>query len=139
MEALHATATADGARVHFVSIGSAGPHGPAAEALAKKIFGAERTHFLGSLSPEQISAWMQRAEVGLSRSPQAIYEKSGSTAAMLEHGLDVRLLETAQPQSGKEALPVFPPTEAPSLETTTQYLLDSLNPKKLLIPRDPTL
>ncbi|MGF1452777.1 MAG: hypothetical protein ACFB21_11965, partial [Opitutales bacterium] len=85
---------ANGSACHFVSIGSAGPHKAVAERTAVDVFGEGHVHFIGIISAEQVSAWMMRAQVGLSRSPLHIYEKSGSTAAMLEHGLDVRLMST---------------------------------------------
>lgn len=108
---------------HFVSIGSAGQHREAARQAASGIFGEDHVHFLGNLSAEQISAWMQRAQVGLSRSPLSIYEKSGSTAAMLEHRLEVRLMDSPAPPDVPGALPKFPPVPLPSVARTAELFL----------------
>lgn len=113
-------------KCHFVSIGSAGPHRDDAHQVAVKIFGKSNVHFMGTLSPEEVSAWMQRANVGISRSPLEIYEKSGSTAAMLEHGLDVRLMHRNLPPIKGYACPDFPPQSVPTLKQTTETFLQSL-------------
>tara|TARA_R100000027_G_scaffold67357_2_gene65752 strand:- start:6436 stop:7545 length:1110 start_codon:yes stop_codon:yes gene_type:complete len=111
---------------HFVSIGSAGPHRTAAKKVAVDLFGAEKVHFIGRNSSEQVSAWMQRATIGISRSHLQIYEKSGSTAAMLEHGLEVRLMPSDGLQKNNDQHPRFPPNILPSLKRTTQIFLRNI-------------
>lgn len=44
---------------------------------------------IGEQTPEKISGLLQQADVGIFTTPAALAEKSGSVAAMLEHGLPV--------------------------------------------------
>jgi hypothetical protein len=44
---------------------------------------------LGELPPDEISRTLQEADIGLATSPLGLIEKSGSAAAMREHGLPV--------------------------------------------------
>lgn len=111
---------------HFVSIGSAGPHRDDARRVAVSVMGGNNVHFVGQLSAEQASAWMHRARIGLSRSPLHLYEKSSSTAAMLEHRMDVRLLGDDVPADYDSNAPLFPPSDRPSVERTAEIFLDSL-------------
>lgn len=111
---------------HFVSIGSAGPYREDATGVAASVMGEDNVHFIGRVSAEQVSAWMQRAHIGLSRSPLHIYEKSGSTAAMLEHGMDVRLQSDGFPVDLDSHVPMFPPASTPSVEKTAELFLNSL-------------
>jgi hypothetical protein len=52
---------------------------------------ADRCHFtdLGEMPSEKISAALQALDFGIATSPWALIGKSGSTAAMLEHGIPV--------------------------------------------------
>ena len=54
-------------------------------------FGIE-TYCLGEFSEEEISAYMQKIDLGLSTYPKILLEKSGSIAAMCSNGLPVLLL-----------------------------------------------
>ena len=47
------------------------------------------THRVGSLPPETISVWMQRATFGISPTPFSLWQKSGTCAAMLIHNLPI--------------------------------------------------
>ena len=45
--------------------------------------------FLGELSEEGVSSYLQQLDFGIAATPWALIEKSGSAAAMLDHGLPV--------------------------------------------------
>lgn len=51
---------------------------------------------LGPLPPEAVSAWLRRAEFGVSPTPFALWQKSSSCAAMHAHGLPI-LFSDAEP------------------------------------------
>ncbi len=71
----------------------AGRAGGGGEALWKKMEAtyAGRIRFvaLGETPPDWLSAWMHEADFGVAASPWQLIGKSGSAAAMLDHGLPV--------------------------------------------------
>lgn len=50
---------------------------------------------LGVLPPEEISLWIQAADIGIVPTPRAYLDKSGTHAAFVAHGLSVLTLEEA--------------------------------------------
>lgn len=84
-------ATNENRAIRFNIIGSAGPHKEQALTLASEIFGELAVNFIGKLPAEDISLYMHKADIGISRASHLMYGKSGSTVAMLEHGLPVVL------------------------------------------------
>ena len=63
-----------------------------------EIFGRHALNYIGERSAEQISEVFLKADVGISRADYKYFGKSGSTLAMLEHGLPV-LLSGEKPES----------------------------------------
>jgi hypothetical protein len=53
------------------------------------------TRRLGPLPPEAVSAWLRRAEFGISPTPFALWQKSSSCAAMHAHGLPIVFSDAA--------------------------------------------
>ncbi len=91
----HATATSPG-RVVIVSVGDTGHRdlGWRAVSSTASALGCA-TRRLGPLPPEEVSAWLQRAEFGLSPTPFALWQKSGSCAAMHAHDLPIIFPDSA--------------------------------------------
>jgi len=54
-------------------------------------------HVQGPMPVEQISNWLQHADCGISTTPYNIIEKSGSAAALVEHGLPVLVCDEGAP------------------------------------------
>ncbi len=71
--------------LHLTTLGRIGAHG---EALLRQL-PADTTRHLGPLPPEEISAALQAADLGLATHPWALIGKSGAVAAYLDHGLPV--------------------------------------------------
>jgi hypothetical protein len=80
-----------GKQIRFNSIGSAGVFKEQSIQLANIIFGSSSVNLVGKLPPELISGYMHNSHIGISRANHLLYGKSGSTVAMLEHGLPVVL------------------------------------------------
>ncbi|HTO03796.1 MAG TPA: hypothetical protein VL069_08850, partial [Opitutus sp.] len=73
----------------LLAIGRAGAHGTKLLAqLARECAGVPVID-LGPQPPEVISQVLQAADFGVATHPWALLEKSGSTVALLEHGLPV--------------------------------------------------
>lgn len=72
-------------------IGSGGPCKEKAVQVGEEVIGKEFIHDLGWMTPAEISRRFLRADMGISRAGNIHYGKSGSTIAMLEHGLPVLL------------------------------------------------
>ena len=77
--------------VNMVFIGNGGPFKPDAVRISKEILGAGSVTELGQLSFSDVSASFLKADIGISRADYEMFGKSGSTLAMLEHGLPVLL------------------------------------------------
>lgn len=67
------------------------PDSPGHIDAAKKRFGRESVVNHGPLSGKDLSSWFRRMHIGISRSDAELFAKSGSTLALLEHGLPVLL------------------------------------------------
>jgi len=76
--------------------------------IAEKVIGTQFIQDCGILPAEEISEYFSTSDIGISRADIMMYGKSGSTIAMLEHGLPV-LLKGERPDNGrwKEYLPYF--------------------------------
>ena len=57
--------------------------------LANGLYPAFTFHYEGEISQKEISLHLQTSDFGLSTTPSALVQKSGSVAAMLRHGLPV--------------------------------------------------
>ncbi len=88
---LHEVAKLQGKGLEFLSFGNGGPFKDKAIRIAAQVMGEEKVKELGLLSEQQISDLFQRSTVGISKSDLEMHGKSGSTIAMLEHGLPVVL------------------------------------------------
>jgi len=77
--------------VKFFVLGDNGRFKEQALLIAQKIFGTSSVECIGRLSANKISEYMLNADIGISRADFTLYGKSGSTIAMLEHGLPVVL------------------------------------------------
>jgi hypothetical protein len=77
--------------VRLIVLGEGGPFKDLALKTAEQILGENSVVNLGSLTTEKISQHLQKADIGISRANYAMFGKSGSTIAMLEHGLPVVL------------------------------------------------
>ncbi|MES2646515.1 MAG: hypothetical protein V4717_06540 [Bacteroidota bacterium] len=78
-------------RIKFFVLGDSGSFKLEALTLAEKIFEASSIVSIGRLPESEISGYMLHADLGISRADYVYYGKSGSTIAMLEHGLPVVL------------------------------------------------
>lgn len=78
-----------GKQAVFISIGRIGPGKQLWQDLADAHRGQIAFLQLGERSPETISSFLQSIDFGVAGSPYSIIEKSGSTAALLEHGCPI--------------------------------------------------
>lgn len=83
--------------VKFNVIGNNGVHKEDAFLQIKNILGRYALNYIGEKKAEQISELFFNADLGVSRADYNYFGKSGSTLAMLEHGLPV-LLRGNEPQ-----------------------------------------
>jgi len=72
-------------------IGDGGAHKEKALEISRQLLGKENVVDCGFQSEESVSGYMQKADIGISRADYALFGKSGSSMAMLEHGLPVLL------------------------------------------------
>jgi len=77
--------------VKFNVIGNNGICKEAAFLQIKNILGRYALNYIGERSAEQVSETILNADIGVSRADYKFFGKSGSTLAMLEHGLPVLL------------------------------------------------
>lgn len=78
-------------KIEFVALGEGGIFKEKAIPLAKKIIGKDAVKELGRLNVDEVSAFFQKSDIGISRADYSLAGKSGSSLAMLEHGLPVVL------------------------------------------------
>lgn len=88
---IKAVATAANKAVIFRVFGNGGPYQSQAVSIAEKLLGPDAVEVLGRLTEKEISKQFLHADLGISRANFDFYGKSGSTIAMLEHGLPVVL------------------------------------------------
>lgn len=91
---LHKLALLNGKRLVLYICGSGGPHKEKAMQAAKTILKSDEIVDKGKLPDWHISQLMLDADFGISRADFILYGKSGSTIAMIEHGLPVLLRGT---------------------------------------------
>ncbi|TWV95680.1 glycosyltransferase [Chitinophaga pinensis] len=72
-------------------IGDGGAYKEKALEISRQLLGKENVVDCGFQSEESVSGYMLKADVGISRADYALFGKSGSSMAMLEHGLPVLL------------------------------------------------
>lgn len=77
--------------VKFNVIGNNGIYKEVAFLQIKNILGRYALNYIGERSAEQVSETFLNADIGISRADYKFFGKSGSTLAMLEHGLPVLL------------------------------------------------
>ena len=95
--------------IHFGGIGGAGGLEAWNSAMSHLPAGA-RSVVLGPQSPEKISAIFQHIDVGLATTPLSIAGKSGTVAAMRDHGVPV-IFGAPDPFDAEQYPPgCFPPT-----------------------------
>jgi hypothetical protein len=95
--------------IHFGGIGGAGGLDAWNSAMSH-LPASARSVVLGPQSPEKISAILQHIDVGLATTPLSIAGKSGTVAAMRDHGLPV-FFGAPDPFDAKQYPPgCFPPT-----------------------------
>ncbi len=82
--------------VKFNVIGNNGIHKEAAFSVIKNVLGQYALNCIGEKDENEISEIFLNADIGISRANYEYFGKSGSTVAMLEHGLPV-LLRGEQP------------------------------------------
>lgn len=97
--------TETGTRVNLFTIGRCG----AELSSWMRIWQATglRIHVLGEQSSESISALLKSASIGITSTPLPLVEKSGSVAAMREHGLPVICI--AEPWMLRNSMTTVPP------------------------------
>ncbi|WP_158824914.1 hypothetical protein [Mucilaginibacter lacusdianchii] len=81
----------------LVTMGNGGTHKTRSLQIAADVLGAGAIIEKGYLTNEEISAELIKAQIGISRADVLFYGKSGSTMAMLEHGLPVLLRGDSEP------------------------------------------
>src|SRR5690606_8025411 len=72
-------------------LGKGGRHKEKALDISKEILGGENVVDIGPISEKKVSQYFHQSDFGISRADFPFYGKSGSTIAMLEHGLPVLL------------------------------------------------
>ncbi|GAL84054.1 hypothetical protein Cpin_5872 [Sporocytophaga myxococcoides] len=89
-------------------LGNGGQFKERSIAIAEKVIGTQFIQDCGILSAEEISGYFSTSDIGISRADNIMYGKSGSTIAMLEHGLPV-VLKGKRPENERwgEYLPYF--------------------------------
>jgi len=80
-----------GKSAEFVHMGNGGPYKEQSLKVINEVFGPDNVQDLGLLSTEEISEGLYRADAGISRADGLLWGKSGTTMAMLEHGLPIVL------------------------------------------------
>jgi len=78
-------------KIIFTSAGNGGQFKLPSLIMAKSIFNEENISDLGLLSSSKISDVLSKSDIGISRADGLLWGKSGTTMAMLEHGLPVVL------------------------------------------------
>ncbi|KGO93365.1 glycosyltransferase family protein [Flavobacterium subsaxonicum] len=91
---LKKVAEKQGKKIIFITFGSGGQFKLPSLNMAKNIFGNENVSDLGLLPAQEISNILSRSDIGISRADGLLWGKSGTTMAMLEHGLPVVLKGT---------------------------------------------
>jgi len=106
--------------VKFNVIGNNGIHIEAAFSSIKNVLGQYALNYIGEKNENEISDFFLNADIGVSRANYEYFGKSGSTLAMLEHGLPVLLrgeqpsilrLETPQNNYEKQLIFTSSPTD----------------------------
>lgn len=92
--------------VKFNVVGNNGIYKEAAFLQIKNILGRYVLNYIGERSAEQVSETFLNADIGISRANYDYFGKSGSTMAMLEHGLPV-LLRGKEPSNNNFESPYF--------------------------------
>lgn len=103
----------------IVSIGVVGHRGLGWNRVTEtaKTLGLPAFH-LGTLSPEEISAWIQQAEFGLTPTPFSMWQKSSTCASMLAHDLPL-IFSDDIPNSGQSLPARFATIQSGTLHWTT--------------------
>jgi hypothetical protein len=78
-----------GRRVAIASIGRLGPGEQLFAQMAARYAGRFSFAALGERSPEEISTFLQSIDFGIATTPWSLIGKSGTAAAMLDHGVPV--------------------------------------------------
>jgi glycosyltransferase involved in cell wall biosynthesis len=78
-----------GRRVTIASIGRLGPGEQMFAQMAARYAGRFSFAALGERSPEEISTFLQSIDFGIATTPWSLIGKSGTAAAMLDHGVPV--------------------------------------------------
>jgi glycosyltransferase involved in cell wall biosynthesis len=94
-------------KLNLVVMGEGGPFKLQALNIAYELLGREQVSDLGKLSFEDVSKNMLKADIGISRADYVMFGKSGSTIAMLEHGLPVILRGKRPVNSSYEKIEEF--------------------------------
>lgn len=120
------TAAKEGKKINFITFGNGGQFKLPSLNLAKSAFGDQNVSDLGLLPAEEISNILGSSDIGISRADGLLWGKSGTTMAMLEHGLPVVLkgqreaLIPSFSDFGYEALLYFPNDSCAALPAKTQ-------------------
>src|SRR5690606_13574233 len=99
--------------------------------LIEDVFGKNSIDHLGQVPAEEVSAWMQTADLGLSKADYAMYGKSASTIAMLEHGLPVLLRGKTSEKRNRDNTNVFD-DQLILIDSRISALPQKKKPKELL-------
>lgn len=92
--------------VRFNVIGNNGIHKDLAFSAIKNVLGQYALNLIGEKDENDISEMFLNADIGISRANYDYFGKSGSTMAMLEHGLPV-LLRGKEPSNNNFESPYF--------------------------------
>ncbi|WMJ73263.1 glycosyltransferase [Cytophagaceae bacterium ABcell3] len=80
-----------GKKFHLIVIGRGGTYKYQSLEVVEEIVGKGCITDMGELSPSDISRALLKSDIGISRADAILFTKSGTTTAMLEHGLPVIL------------------------------------------------
>lgn len=121
--------------VKFNVIGNNGIHKDLAFSVIKNVLGQYALNLIGEKDENDISEMFLNADIGISRANYDYFGKSGSTMAMLEHGLPV-LLRGKEPSNNNFESPYFDYTKQliyTSTPTSINLQKGKINSNQMLV------
>lgn len=112
--------------LHFISAGNAGRYAEAAKQAALSVLPDKQVHFLGAMDASGISALMERADIGVTRSGYDFLEKSGAVMSFITHGLSLVSYGLPPDSHLQQALTTKIDAKSVALDSVTNKFLNSL-------------
>jgi len=114
-------------RLFVTRAGRLSQQGEAVWSRLENLLGAQaQTCNLGVLCQDDVARYLSGLDIGLTTYPRELCGKSGAAAAMLEHGVAVRILGSMRKRPRTVSTEVIPATEAVSAKDTARKLVADL-------------